>query len=130
MTTHLYDGQGHVLRALMIAAAVIELALIATPIAQTVLAGAKGFVTPEDAVEALKRAVSPIDDNALRTIFGPDLDSIENPDRVQATNEFTSFAAALNADCRIVLEGDSKCTLELGADRWPFPIPLVRQGQQ
>ena len=57
----------------------------------------KTFATPEEAVSALMQATSAESGSALRTIFGPAAAEIQNPDRVQATNEFNAFTAALIA---------------------------------
>ena len=89
--------------------------------------GGKTFTTPETALAALADAVKAGDSNLLRSIFGPDLKDIKNPDRVQAANEFTAFAAALNTSHRVVHESDTKCVLEVGTNSWPFPIPLVKR---
>jgi hypothetical protein len=64
----------------------------------------------------------------LRTIFGPAAADLQNPDRVQATNELITFTAALGATNRLVHESDTKCVLEVGTNFWPFPVPLVKQG--
>jgi hypothetical protein len=89
---------------------------------------AKTFASPEDAVAALAAAVKAQDPNALRSIFGPASEEIQNPDRVLATNEFKAFAAALDASQHLVRESNTKCVLELGANAWPFPIPIVQRG--
>src|SRR5580765_1479551 len=47
----------------------------------------KTFASPEEAVRALAVGAKAQDQEALRAIFGPDLERVENPDRVQATNE-------------------------------------------
>jgi Protein of unknown function (DUF2950) len=86
------------------------------------------FATPEEAVAALSAAVSAKDGSALHEIFGPSLSDVENPDRVQATNEFESFAAALGATNQVVRESDDRYVLELGTNSWPFPIPIVKKG--
>ena len=66
----------------------------------------------------------------LRSIFGPAAEDLENPDRVQATNDLTEFASAYNQAHRIVRESDTRCILEIGNGFWPFPVPLVnRDGQ-
>ena len=85
------------------------------------------FASPEAAVAALAGAVNANDREALRGIFGPAADDLLNPDRVQATNEFNAFTAALNATNRLVSESDARCVLEVGRHSWPFPIPIVRQ---
>ncbi len=90
----------------------------------------KRFATPEEAVAALAAAADAEDTNALRAIFGPAASEIENPDRVQATNEFRTFAAALHATHRIVRLSDKRCVLEVGESFWPFPIPLAKEGDR
>lgn len=88
------------------------------------------FATPDEAASSLAAAVKKQDQNALRAIFGPAAADIENPDRVQATNEFHSVAAALDASSRLVQESATKWTLEIGTNSWPFPIPIVlREGR-
>ncbi len=87
----------------------------------------KSFASPEAAVTALVRACSEADANGLRTIFGPAIQDLQNPDRVQATNDLSEFVSAFNQMHRIVRESDFKCTLEIGNDPWPFPVPLVKQ---
>jgi hypothetical protein len=98
------------------------LALLPIAAAET----AEVFPSPEAAVTALAAAVGTKDSARLRAIFGPGLADIKNPDRVQATNEFAHFAAALDATNRVVRESDTKCVLELGKELWPFPIPLIK----
>ncbi|HEU0038506.1 MAG TPA: DUF2950 domain-containing protein [Verrucomicrobiae bacterium] len=90
----------------------------------------KTFATPEAAVAALVAAASAEDTNALRVIFGPLAEDIQNPDRVQATNELSAFNAAVNQGKRIVHESDSKCALEVGDNSWPFPVPIVKRNGQ
>ena len=85
------------------------------------------FATPEDALTALAAAVKAKDTNALQGIFGPALADIRNPDRVQAANNLQTFAAAFEANNRLVPESDSRCVLEVGEHSWPFPIPLVKR---
>ncbi len=87
----------------------------------------KTFATPEEAVAALVRATGAQNGDALRAIFGPAAADIENPDRVQATNEFNTFTAALNTTNWLDHESDTKCILEVGTNSWPFPVPIVKK---
>jgi len=90
----------------------------------------KTFATPEAAVSALEAATSTEDFNALRVIFGPAAADIENPDRVQATNEFAKFSAALRQTNYLVRASDTRRVLTIGDEAWPFPVPIVlRDGQ-
>ena len=97
------------------------------PIAASAADTGQTFATPEDAVSALVLATGVQDGNALRTIFGPAVADLHNPDRVQATNELNAFTTALNATNRLVHESDTKCVLEVGTNSWPFPVPIVKK---
>jgi hypothetical protein len=90
----------------------------------------KTFATPEDAVSALVSATTTKDDAALDVLFGPARKDLENPDRVQATNEMNTFTTAFNQAHRLIKESDSRCTLEVGPDSWPFPVPIVKKDGQ
>jgi hypothetical protein len=101
--------------------------VLGAPFAASAAQIAKTFATPDEAVAALAAAASAMDTNALRAIFGSAADDLQNPDRVQATNDFNEFTAALNQNQRIVHESDAKCVLEVGTNAWPFPVPIVKQ---
>jgi hypothetical protein len=53
-----------------------------------------------------------------------------SPDVVQATAEYELFVQHLTEKTELTTNSDSKLTLEIGADGWPFPIPLVKQDGQ
>jgi len=111
-----------------IASPALALALASSfPLASRAAGAAQAFTTPEEAVSALAAAASAVDANALRLIFGPASADLENPDRVQATNDLRAFAATLSQTNRIVRVSDTQCALEVGPDFWPFPVPLVKQ---
>jgi hypothetical protein len=97
------------------------------PIATSAADIGETFATPEEAVSALVRATTAESGEALRSIFGPAAADLQNPDRVQATNEFNAFNAALNATNVLVHESDTKCVLEVGTNFWPFPVPIVKK---
>jgi len=88
------------------------------------------FATPEEAVSALAAATSAKDTNALRVLFGSAAADLQNPDHVQATNDLIEFTTAFNQAQRIVRTSDSKCVLYVGANSWPFPIPIVKKDGQ
>jgi hypothetical protein len=102
----------------------------ALPVATNATAGAattgRVYATPEEAVAELKVATSNADTNAIRVIFGPAVDNLENPDRVQAKTDLAKFSAALIATNHLVHVSDTKVVLEIGSDLWPFPIPLIK----
>jgi hypothetical protein len=88
------------------------------------------FNSPNEAVNALVTAAQNNDTNAIHQIFGPAGHELMSPDVVQATDEFKMFKERLAEKTQLITNSDSKATLELGADGWPFPIPLVKQGAQ
>ena len=103
---------------------------VGAPLALQAADTGRMFATPAAAVAALVAAVNADDTNALQAIFGPATAEIENPDRVQAASELKEFTQALNATNQLVSESESKYVLEVGEKQWPFPIPIVKQGDQ
>lgn len=87
----------------------------------------KGFATPEQAVSALQSAAAAKSPSELRDIFGPAGEVLENPDRIQATNELNRFLDAMNTTNRIIRESETNCVLEVGTNLWPFPVPIIQQ---
>ena len=90
-------------------------------------AAARVYATPEEAVAELRVATSNADTNAIRVIFGSAVVDLQNADRVQATNDFARFSAALSATNHLVHVSDTNIVIEAGEDLWPFPIPLVKE---
>jgi hypothetical protein len=90
----------------------------------------EAFATPQAAVSALTLAMNSRDSSQLHRIFGPGADELQNPDRVQATNEMDSFAEALNTTNQLVRDSSDRYELNVGADGWPFPVPIVQKSGQ
>ncbi len=88
------------------------------------------FNSPEEAVAALVAAAKVKDTKSLHAIFGPTGHELISADAVQATEEFQTFVQRLTEKTDLVHESDAKVVLQLGADGWPFPIPLVKQDGQ
>ena len=87
---------------------------------------ARKFSSPEDALRALTAAVNDRDTNALAAIFGPAFSNVTSPEPAQAEEELTDFGKSLNTSNHLERVRQDRCILETGADRWPFPIPIVR----
>jgi hypothetical protein len=100
--------------------------LLARP-GRLLAAGEERFSTPQAAVDALKAAVEVRDTNALHAIFGPTAHSLVSADVVEAAAEREMFMHRVKEKVNLVAASDSKQQLRLGADGWPFPIPLVKQ---
>jgi hypothetical protein len=88
----------------------------------------KTFASPQEAVNALVVAAKNHNTNALHSIFGPAGHDLVSPDAVQATEGFKLFVQRLTEKTQLINNSDSNVTLEIGADGWPFPISLVKQG--
>lgn len=111
-------------RGLILAVALVSLATTSRA------ADEQTFSSPADAVSALTAAAVNHDTNAMHAIFGPEGHQLVSPDVVQASEDYNMFVERLRFRTRMVTNADSSITLELGADGWPFPIPLVNQAGQ
>jgi hypothetical protein len=90
----------------------------------------KVFATPEEAVSALVAATRARDNSALHALFGPRGAELENPDRVQSTNELNTFTAAFLETNRLARLSETGYVLEVGRDLWPFPVPIVKKNDR
>ncbi len=105
-------------------------ALIATLAAPLVLAAVpkdvQSFATPEAAVQALVKAAQAKDAKALIKLFGPLGEPlIESGDPVADKNARDNFLARYKAGNSINKSDPAKAVLEIGQDKFPFPIPLA-----
>jgi hypothetical protein len=88
------------------------------------------FPTPEDALKALHAAAQAKDKAALEQIFGSSAKDLLSGDKVQDAAEFEEFVQHLAEKTNLVKESDSKVTLYIGNENWPFPIPIVKKDNQ
>jgi hypothetical protein len=88
------------------------------------------FPTPEDALKALYGAAQAKDKAALDQIFGPSAKDLLSGDEVQDAAEFAEFVEHLAEKTDLVKESDSKVTLYIGNENWPFPIPISKKDDQ
>lgn len=93
--------------------------------------GQETFASPQEAAAVFKEAVITKDRRHLIQIFGPSGEQLVlSGDRVQENNDLTAFGGHLAENLRVDQEGADKAVLYVGANNWPFPIPLVRSGSQ
>ena len=86
------------------------------------------FKTPEAAVDALVAAAKAGDTKALVGVLGPQGKAVvSSGDPVADTNIKEKFISAYDAKHAIEREGDGTQILMIGADDFPFPIPLVNK---
>ena len=105
----------------------VALAFTATLPARVCAAEVRRFDTPEAAVEALTSAAKQRDFKTLRRIFGPLAHDLVTPDIVQKHEAFRMLIHRLTEKTELSKNSDSQIELRLGADAWPFPIPLVKK---
>jgi hypothetical protein len=91
------------------------------------------FDTPQQAADSLIGAAEKFDVDALGQIFGPDGDDIVlsgefSQDRERAAN----FVAEAREKTSISVEPENgnRAFLLVGKEDWPFPVPIVKRGNQ
>jgi len=90
------------------------------------------FPSPEAAARGLEAAARAGDAARLVAVLGPESDAVvSSGDPVADARARKRFVAAAAARTRIeqTPEGD-RAILHIGADDWPFPIPLVKDGNE
>lgn len=84
------------------------------------------FSSPENALKTFTDAVSTNDETALNEIFGPVWKDIHSGDKVKDKIEFAELYKNLREKSTLIYLNDSKVTLQIGNENWPFPIPLIK----
>jgi hypothetical protein len=90
--------------------------------------GQRTFVSPEDAGSALFAAMQAQDEQSALPlgILGPaGKDILSSGDPEEDADARTSFVVRYQEMHRFVREPNETVTLVVGAENWPFPIPLV-----
>jgi Protein of unknown function (DUF2950) len=113
----------------LVAAALALVACAAGPVlrADTAAEPQRRFGTPEEAVKALAAATKAGDRAAVDAIFGPEVKDLLSGDPKQDEIEFAAFAKSIGQHHHLVHTSQDKCIVNIGAQNWPLPIPLVRR---
>jgi len=86
------------------------------------------FDSPGKAVQAMIRAVQTNDTNELMQIFGPQgREVLFSGDPVADKSNREEVVRKYQEMRRLVVEPDKTVTLYIGAENWPFPIPLANK---
>jgi hypothetical protein len=89
----------------------------------------QNFETPEAAVQALVEAAKSDGNGALLKVLGKDAKPIvESGDEVADKNARAGFVEAYQAANSLDKSAPDSIILEVGTDKWPFPIPIVSEG--
>jgi hypothetical protein len=90
-------------------------------------AGQRTFASAEDASRSLFDAMQAQDEQAPMSILGPDgKDVLSSGDPEEDLNARVGFVVKYQEMHRFVTEENGTVTLVVGAENWPFPIPLVK----
>jgi hypothetical protein len=84
----------------------------------------KTFASAEEASQALFLAVQSNDQTALVLILGGGKELVSSNDELQDKFEREQFAEKYQQMHRLVREPDGGTMLYVGAENWPFPVPL------
>jgi hypothetical protein len=115
-------------RKLTVAVALATLALASSAYPRSSLArpaGEESFSSPEQASRALFLAVKGNDEPALTHILGAEKGLVSSEDEVQDQREREQFVHKYQQMHRLARQADGAVLLYIGAENWPFPVPLV-----
>jgi hypothetical protein len=85
----------------------------------------KTFSSPGEACHALYQAVESENEQAVEAILGAGKEITSSSDPVEDKLEHERFTQKYEQMHRLVQEPDGHTVLYIGAENWPFPIPLV-----
>jgi Protein of unknown function (DUF2950) len=93
----------------------------------------EAFDTPEQAADAVVVAAEKFDVSALEKIFGPEGKNIvlsgEEPQDRKRAEDFAAKAREKKS-VSLDLHNKSRAFLLVGNDKWPFPVPMVKRGNE
>jgi Protein of unknown function (DUF2950) len=88
------------------------------------------FPSPEAAAQALRDALEADDGEALRAIFGPEYaDDLIGSDIAIVQEEMRETLEAMRAAAALLPDADGSVILTIGRQAYPFPVPIVREGE-
>src|SRR5437773_7392234 len=107
--------------------ALVAVALVIGPLRWSIAAatGARTFASAADASEALFQALRNGDRHALEAVLGSADGLASCGDESRDARERERFVENYQQMHRLVREPDGTTVLYVGAENWPFPIPLV-----
>jgi hypothetical protein len=92
--------------------------------------GQRTFATPQEAVQAIIEAAEHNDTAALLQLFGPEgKEIVESGDLVEDKDRRAEFARSAHEKLQMDEDrlGPDRVTFTVGAQQWPFPVPLIRR---
>lgn len=106
----------------------IALSLLAiTPLATPLTAEPAKYASPFDALEGLVAALEIGDGKAVLDVFGPEnRELISSGDADEDARNRATLLSLYGKGYRMEPQEDGTVVIALGADGWPFPVPLMR----
>ena len=112
---------------LVMIAAVFVFGCSNKPVNTVAEAPQKTFATPAEATQALHTAVQAKDDKALTQVLGPKAQKlVSSGDPAEDMSAADSFNKKYDQMNRLVAMTDGSQVLYIGADNYPFPVPLAK----
>lgn len=86
------------------------------------------YASAEEATQALLAAVKEGKTRGLLEVLGAGTESVvESGDPVQDQNARAAFVRAYETSHSLTADAEGRMMLQVGADSWPFPFPIVEQ---
>jgi hypothetical protein len=106
-------------------------ALVAAAATLLPAAGERTFSSPQDAANALIDAADKNDTEALLKLFGPEGRAIViSGDAAEDKDGRAEFARLAHQSMHIDQPYGGRAIIEIGPDKWPFPVPLALKNGQ
>ena len=107
----------------------LKTAAVTLLLAGPALAEPAVYESPQAALEAMMQALSDANREAVLTVFGKESeDFLSDGDPVEDAANREELLRLYREGYRMELQEDGSVVLALGADGWPFPIPLAKSG--
>lgn len=87
------------------------------------------YATPEDAVNALRAAARSGNSKQIYAVLGSTAKQLGSGDAVLAKSERERFILSYEEKHALQIQDDTRATLVLGNNDWPFPVPLVKHAE-
>jgi hypothetical protein len=91
---------------------------------------AQSFASPDDAVKGLVAAARAHDRATLDRILAPEAKRLRSTDPVEEEEELALFVMKAEEKTELSKVNDSQYSVEFGNDGAPFPVPIVKRGEQ
>ena len=115
------------LASILTAVAILLMAVGHNPLSLAQQSAPINFASAGEASNALFEAVQNEDDQALQAILGAAKEITSSGDATDDKLQREGFVKKYQEMHRLVVEPDKTTVLYIGAENWPFPIPLVSQ---